>query len=96
VLLRGRRHGDHLRLRHRAFYPKPRESNDLPITGTLATAILVLGTGREAHPRCRRQPGGLSRITTWLTLIASALYLIPQVFGVEAADQAYLAESQPS
>ncbi len=30
------------------------------------------------------------RITTWLTLIASALYLIPQVFGVEAADQAYL------
>ncbi len=71
------------------FYPDLVKVNALPLTGSLATALLLVALAvkltRDADDNATD-----FRITTGLVLAASALYLVPQVFGVEAADQDYL------
>lgn len=71
------------------FYPNLVKANALPLTGSLATALLLLALAvkvtRDADDNATD-----FRLTTWLLLISSALYLVPQVFGVESADQTAL------
>ncbi len=71
------------------FYPNLVKMDALPLTGSLATALLLVGL---AIKLTRDTDDNVTdfRVTTGLVLIASALYLLPQVFGVEAADQDYL------
>jgi len=70
------------------FYPNLVKANALPLTGSLATAVLLLACAikltRDADDNATD-----FRLTTWLLLLGSALYLVPQVFGVESADQAW-------
>jgi hypothetical protein len=72
------------------FYPNLVKMDALPLTGSLATALLLVALAvkltRDADDNATD-----FRISTVLVLAASALYFIPQVFGVEAADQEYLA-----
>ena len=69
------------------FYPNLVKGNALPLTGSLATALLLVALAvkltRDADDNARD-----FRITTGLVLVSSAFYLIPQVFGVESTDQA--------
>jgi hypothetical protein len=71
------------------FYPNLVKANALPLTGSLATALLLMALAvkvtRDADDNATD-----FRLTTWLLLISSALYLVPQVFGVESADQTAL------
>jgi hypothetical protein len=71
------------------FYPNLVKANALPLTGSLATALLLVALAikvtRDADDNARD-----FRLTTWLLLVSSALYLVPQVFGVESADQTAL------
>ncbi len=71
------------------FYPNLVKTDALPLTGSLATALLLVALAvkltRDADDNARD-----FRLTTTLVLVASALYLVPQVFGVEAGDQDYL------
>jgi hypothetical protein len=61
----------------------------LPITAPLATVVLfwalVLKLIRDADD----DPGAFRLVSIFL-VIASVLYIVPQVYGLEAADQAYL------
>jgi len=70
------------------FYPNLVKANALPLTGSLATAILLMACAikltRDADDNATD-----FRLTSWLLLLGSALYLVPQVFGVESADQAW-------
>jgi hypothetical protein len=68
------------------FYPNLIKANALPLTGPLATAILLLALAVKLT-RDADDNAADFRLTTWLLLVSSALYLVPQVFGVEAADQ---------
>jgi hypothetical protein len=68
------------------FYPNLVKTNALPLTGSLATAILLLALSVKLT-RDADDNAADFRLTTWLLLIGSALYLVPQVFGVESADQ---------
>ncbi len=71
------------------FYPNLVKGSDLPLTGPLAMSILLLALAvkltRDADDNATDY-----RVTTGLILLAATLYLVPQVFGVEAADQDYL------
>ena len=71
------------------FYPNLVSTDALPLTGSLATALLLVGMAIKLTRDADDNPADF-RLTTMLVLIASALYLVPQVFGVEAADQTYL------
>ena len=68
------------------FYPNLVKGNALPLTGSLATALLLVALAvkltRDADDNATD-----FRITTVLVLVSSAFYMIPQVFGVESADQ---------
>ena len=52
----------------------------------------VLGAGRQAPPGLRRRTRATFRLVSILLVIASVLYIVPQVYGLEAADQAYLGD----
>ncbi len=71
------------------FYPNLVATSALPLTGSLATAVLLLALvvklTRDADDNATD-----FRITSILLMIASTLYLVPQVLGVEAADQDYM------
>lgn len=71
------------------FYPNLVASSALPLTGALGTAILMLALAvkltRDADDNATD-----FRITTILVLLGAVLYLVPQVLGVEAADQDYM------
>ena len=54
--------------------------------GAARDARPVLGDGREAAPRRGRRPAAF-RLSSVLLVVASALYIVPQVYGMEAADQ---------
>ncbi len=73
------------------FYPNLVASSALPLTGSLATALLLVALAvkltRDADDNATD-----FRITTILVLIASVLYLVPQVLGVESADQSYMGD----
>lgn len=71
------------------FYPNLVKASALPLTGSLATALLLVALAVKLT-RDSDDNANDFRITTVLVLISSALYLIPQVFGVESADQAAL------
>ena len=71
------------------FYPDLVKGASLPLTGSLATALLLVGLAVKLT-RDADDNAADFRLVTTLILVASALYLIPQVFGVEAADQDYL------
>jgi hypothetical protein len=68
------------------FYPNLVKANALPLTGSLATALLLLALAVKLT-RDADDNAADFRLTTWLLLFSSALYLVPQVFGVESADQ---------
>ena len=55
----------------------------------------VLGAARQADPRPDDDPGAF-RIVSILLVIASVLYIVPQVYGLEAADQEYLGTCRAS
>ena len=71
------------------FYPNLVKGASLPLTGSLATALLLVGLAVKLT-RDADDNAADFRLVTTLILVSSALYLIPQVFGVEAADQDYL------
>lgn len=71
------------------FYPNLVKANALPLTGSLATALLLVALAVKLTRDADDDPNDF-RLTTILVLVASALYLVPQVFGVESADQDYL------
>ena len=68
------------------FYPNLVKGNALPLTGSLATALLLVALAVKLTRDADDNPTDF-RITTGLVLAGSALYLVPQVFGVESADQ---------
>ena len=72
------------------FYPDLVKQDALPLTGSLATALLLAALAVKLT-RDADDNAGDFRVTTVLMLLGSAFYLVPQVFGVEAADQKYLA-----
>jgi hypothetical protein len=71
------------------FYPSLVQNQPLPLTGALTTDLLLVALALKLTTDADDQPADFRRVTL-LVLVASALYLIPQVFGVEAGDQAYL------
>jgi hypothetical protein len=71
------------------FYPNLVKGNALPLTGSLATALLLVALAVKLTRDADDDPADF-RVVTILVLTGSALYLVPQIVGVEAADQAYL------
>ena len=59
----------------------------VPITAPLATVVLSWAL----FAKLLRDPGGF-RLVSSLLVVASVLYIVPQVYGLEAADQAYLGD----
>jgi hypothetical protein len=61
----------------------------LPITAPFATVVLfwalVVKLIRDAD-----DDAATFRLVSLLLIVASALYIVPQIYGLEAADQAYL------
>ncbi len=71
------------------LFPNLYLSVGLPITAPLATVVLFWAL----VVKLIRDPDddlGDFRIVSGLLVVASALYIIPQVYGMEAADQEYL------
>lgn len=71
------------------FYPSLVKADAFPLTASLATAVLLLALVVKLTGDADDNPRDFRRVTG-LVILGSALYLIPQVFGVEAADQDYL------
>jgi hypothetical protein len=63
----------------------------LPITGPLAVVFLFWALAIKIV-RDPDEEVSAFRIQSILLVIASALYIVPQVYGMEAADQAYLGD----
>jgi len=63
----------------------------LPITGPLAVVVLLWALSIKLF-RDPDEDVGAFRIQSVLLVIASALYIVPQVYGMEAADQGYLGD----
>lgn len=63
----------------------------LPITAPLATVVLLWATVVKLLRDPDDNPADFRLIST-LLVIASVLYIVPQVYGMEAADQAYLGD----
>ena len=61
----------------------------LPITAPLATVVLFWALALKLF-RDPDEDVNAFRIQSILLVIASALYIVPQVYGMEAADQEYL------
>ncbi len=63
----------------------------LPITAPLATIVLFWATAVKLTRDTDDDPAAF-RLVSVLMVIASVLYVVPQVYGMEAADQAYLGD----
>ncbi len=63
----------------------------LPITAPLATVVLLWATVVKLLRDPDDNPADF-RLLSALLVIASVLYIVPQVYGMEAADQAYLGD----
>ena len=63
----------------------------LPITAPLAVVVLFWTLAVKLVRDADEDPGAF-RLESVLLIIASILYIVPQVYGMEAADQAYLGD----
>ncbi|HEX5825200.1 MAG TPA: hypothetical protein VFY18_12145 [Candidatus Limnocylindrales bacterium] len=63
----------------------------LPITAPLATVVLFWALVVKLIRDADDDPAAF-RLVSILLVIASVLYIVPQVYGLEAADQAYLGD----
>jgi hypothetical protein len=63
----------------------------LPITAPFATVLLAWALLAKLLRDCDDDPAGF-RLVSGLLVAASVLYIVPQVYGLEAADQAYLGD----
>jgi hypothetical protein len=63
----------------------------MPITAPIATVVLLWAAAVKII-RDIDDDLGAFRLSSLLMVLASALYIIPQVYGMEAADQAYLGD----
>jgi hypothetical protein len=61
----------------------------LPITAPIATVVLFWALIVKLIRDADDDPGAF-RLLSLLLVVASVLYIVPQVYGLEAADQAYL------
>lgn len=61
----------------------------LPITAPLATVVLLWALVVKLVRDPDDDPGAF-RLLSFLLILASVLYIVPQVYGMEAADQEYL------
>ena len=67
------------------------EGDGLPITAPLSVLILFFALIVKIVRDPDEDPGAF-RLLSVLLVIASVLYIVPQVYGMEAADQAYLGD----
>jgi hypothetical protein len=63
----------------------------LPITAPLAAVFLFWALAVKLVRDADEDPGAY-RLVSGLLVVASVLYIVPQVYGMEAADQAYLGD----
>jgi len=63
----------------------------LPITAPLATVVLFWALAVKLIRDADDDPAAF-RLVSVLLVIASVLYIVPQVYGMEAADQEYLGD----
>jgi hypothetical protein len=63
----------------------------LPITAPLATLVLFWALVVKLVRDPDDDPAAF-RLLSVLLIVASALYIVPQIYGMEAADQAYLGD----
>jgi len=63
----------------------------LPITAPIATVVLFWALVVKLVRDPDDDPAAF-RLLSFLLIVASALYIIPQIYGMEAADQAYLGD----
>jgi hypothetical protein len=63
----------------------------LPITAPIATVVLLWATAVKLIRDTDEDPAAF-RLHSLLLVLASVLYIVPQVYGMEAADQAYLGD----
>ena len=63
----------------------------LPITAPLAAVVLFWALLVKLVRDADDDPGAF-RLVSVLLVVASILYIVPQVYGMEAADQAYLGD----
>jgi hypothetical protein len=75
------------------FLPNIVATADLPITGPVAALCLLLALAVKMSRRVDDDAGAY-RLSTIFLVVGATLYYIPQVFGVEAADQENLAPLQ--
>ena len=73
------------------FMPNLYLSTGLPITAPVATLVLFWATVVKLIRDVDDDPAAF-RLFSVLLVIASALYIVPQVYGMEAADQTYLGD----
>jgi len=73
------------------FMPNLYLSTGLPITAPIAALVLFWATVVKLIRDVDDDPAAF-RLFSVLLVIASALYIVPQVYGMEAADQAYLGD----
>src|ERR1700693_505493 len=66
-------------------------STGLPITAPVATLVLFWATVVKLLRDTDDDPAAF-RLFSILLVVASVLYIVPQVYGMEAADQAYLGD----
>lgn len=71
------------------FMPNVVQSSDLPITGPIAALFLLLALAVKLSRRVDDDVTAF-RLATAFLVIGATLYYIPQVFAIEAADQASL------
>lgn len=73
------------------FMPNLYLSTGLPITAPIAALVLFWATVVKLIRDVDDDPAAF-RLFSVLLVIASALYIVPQVYGMEAADQTYLGD----
>jgi hypothetical protein len=73
------------------FMPNLYLSTGLPITAPIATLVLFWATVVKLIRDVDDDPAAF-RLFSVLLVIASILYIVPQVYGMEAADQTYLGD----
>jgi hypothetical protein len=73
------------------FMPNLYLSTGLPITAPIAVLVLFWATVVKLIRDVDDDPAAF-RLFSVLLVIASALYIVPQVYGMEAADQTYLGD----
>jgi hypothetical protein len=73
------------------FMPNLYLSTGLPLTAPIAVLVLFWATVVKLIRDVDDDPAAF-RLFSVLLVIASALYIVPQVYGMEAADQTYLGD----